>query len=424
MTAAPPARRPWHAELLLVTALGAFLYWFVMRVNLPGSGIPGMYEIRPNDYLFWITASHDPLHFSASTSTIPHFLFPLLTHLLSLPIPGANDEIRAAGLVSIGAAAGMALAAHALLWGGGRTRYAHAPLRLLATLAVGVAWPATVIAGGDIRYLGYLALNCFHSPTIMLLRPFAFALILVLAWIVERRRGIDGRTLALLGVLVVLATLAKPSFTICLVPGLFVALLVLPAWRSLGTLRSRALLMTVIGLPTVIVLAWQYHVQYGANKRINGDGGIVFAPFDVITAQSRGLGLAHTTLGAIATLALSVLLPLAVVAVAPRRALADPVLQLVWVIFAIALCEGLLFAESGGHRLDGNLLWSAQVVALILWAVSLRTWVAIAAEARGSLVRRAVPISVPAAAIVLQLLSGVEYLADYLRMPPGVPFLT
>lgn len=214
---------------------------------------------------------------------------------------------------------------------------------------VSLLWPLD-----RLMYLGYIGITSYHNPTIILLKPFAI-LQFIFAYLCFRETGLVKKWQIILSALISsLCAFIKPNLAICLLP----ALVIFSAYRILKKeyLNYKALFWG-LGLPTVIVLVWQFALTYYAKK----NGAVAFLPFVVMSTYSQYLGW---------KLLLSILFPLAVLLVYFKQAIKDPRMILAWLIFLVALIFTYFFAESGERLLHGNFVWSGEIASILLFAVS------------------------------------------------------
>jgi hypothetical protein len=296
---------------------------------------------------------------------IPAPLFAWLVAAV-LRIAPASEPLAAA--LAIGLASH--LACYAVLLGrvqagaasGGRGAAAPHPALQAAAIAlcVGLAAPVPFASAAQSNYyLGYIGLATYHNPTIALLRPLAMLLLASAAAQLESPRSRSLATGVALATLASAAALAKPSFSVALLPALAVAVALLPTGSRLPSAR---LLLLAVALPSAAALGF----EYGDGFRAGGDSGLRLAPFEAFRAGSPGsLPL---------KLLLSALFPLGALLCSPRRALADPALRLAWLCAAAGLAIALLLAETGPRAAHGNFVWSAQIGLFVLFAESAR-WV-------------------------------------------------
>jgi hypothetical protein len=159
---------------------------------------------------------------------------------------------------------------------------------------------------------------------------------------------------------VIAATLAKPSYTVCLLPGLGLCAAV-AAWKRHPV--RWPLLVGGFALPGLLILAAQYAFTYaGGDPR----SPLVIAPFAALGYFEAG-GIPAL----LAKLAMSLLFP-AVVALACRKdAARDPALGLAGSAFVFGALYAFLLAESR-YLLHMNWVWSGDIALFVLYAASMR----------------------------------------------------
>jgi hypothetical protein len=202
-------------------------------------------------------------------------------------------------------------------------------------------------------YLGYIGINVYHNPTMVALKPFTLLLFLYASAVFCPRSSHTATELTAAVCLTLASTLAKPSYTICLLPALF-------AFSAYRLLRrdyvDRRLLLGGIVVPALVTLAWQYEVTY-----VSQPSSIVFAPLAVMRMYSSSL---------LPKFLLSVLFPLLVAVLFWRRAIASAALSLAWLTFMFGAGYTYLLAEAGPRMAHGNFGWSAEISLFILFVVS------------------------------------------------------
>ena len=166
--------------------------------------------------------------------------------------------------------------------------------------------------------------------------------------------------------LMVLSSLVKPNYVICLLPGLGLMVL-LKLWR-----REKLqwwFMMLGVGIPAVVTLGWQYMIDYGA-----GAGGIFFAPLVVKYYYSDAL---------IIKFFFSMLFPFLATRVYIRQAVKDDKTVLAWLCFIIGSFYAYFLSEtSGGAITMGNFDWSAEATLFILFIIVALFWLERLAEKR------------------------------------------
>lgn len=296
---------------------------------------------------------------------LPHPLFHVLTVVVRALLPqGLADLVRpglaaawaersyllAAVLVGTASYVGLALLLHRRILGerDGSQTIARAWGAAGWTLALMLVGPITVFTWRERQlYLGYIAPNVFHNPTMALLKPLALAWF----WIVARPGREDGLRWVAAGLLACAATLAKPSFTVAFLPALTLWL-VLARWLPQAVDRGAAIASLLGGGATLAFQAWA----------IRGHPALLeVAPLEVMGFYSAPWQMPAFFL-------LSIAFPLCLAITRWRALRRDGPLMLAWLVFAIGAAYGYLLAEAEPNRGDGNWLWSGQVALFILLA--------------------------------------------------------
>jgi hypothetical protein len=163
------------------------------------------------------------------------------------------------------------------------------------------------------------------------------------------------------GLLVVLSTLAKASYAICLLPGLALYCLIR---HTRGKAVEWRLGLTEFLVPLVLVLAFQYVLNLGQARALS----IEIAPFYFFRGILQQLGKPALLLP---KLAFSVLFPVSVLLVYFREGIRSIPLMLSWTIFGFGAFYTYFVVESGPAGLDGNFTWSGQISLYVLFVMSL-----------------------------------------------------
>lgn len=203
-------------------------------------------------------------------------------------------------------------------------------------------------------YLGYIGINVFHNPTIILLKPLA----VLLFWgLIDRALKVSEspHTIWLI-VLTVISTLTKPNFSLCLLP-------VITVWLTIRTLKKQPTQIrpVTIGfiLPAILVLAYQYWYGFVESQGSH----VIIAPL----AEMRY----YTPTGLEWMFLLSFLFPLVVLILQFRKAVHDQYLLLAWGVFLVGAASTYLLAEVGNRANNLNFEWGAQVGLFLLFIQSL-----------------------------------------------------
>jgi hypothetical protein len=229
-------------------------------------------------------------------------------------------------------------------------------LRIGATvivLALMLAAPINIFTIGERRlYLGYIGINVYHNPTILLLKPLA----LLLFWNITRKTD-DKRTtkdIIIVLILMTLTTMAKPSYTICLLPAIFI-------WSGFKIYKKqfidfRFLAIGVI-MPALVVLTLQYLVTYSGGE----SAAISLAPLKAMLVFVRSAPMI------IMMLILSILFPLSAILLFPELLSSDQRLVLAWFAFLAGIFFTYFLSETGERTSHGNFFWSGQITLFILF---------------------------------------------------------
>jgi hypothetical protein len=222
-------------------------------------------------------------------------------------------------------------------------------------LGISIAAPVSLFWPVDHHmYLGYIGITTYHSPTIILLKPFAILQFVLAYRCFDHSTPLKNGQVFAAGLVSLIGTYIKPSLAICLLPALGVYALRRMAQRKYVNLPG---LILGFGLPSVLLLLWQFFVTYFANET----GSITFSPLEVMGAYSQHL---------ILKLLLSILFPLSVLIAFFKQAKNDGRMMLGWLVFGIGLFFTYFFAEGGPRQMDGNFGWGAEIALMLLFMMS------------------------------------------------------
>ena len=249
-------------------------------------------------------------------------------------------------------------------WVSTRHRTASAIIAMLMLVAMPIInpWNSHAI------YSGQISANVWHNSTQIFALPFSVAAFIAA---VALLRVQTMPRAALLGITILASTLAKPNYTLALLPALGLMLL----WTLLRakTQAPRVLAMLcLVSLPSMLLLAYQYLVVYGQSG--TASTVLSFAPFATWTLFTDNIPL---------SILRSVAGPLAVLLLLPRKARTDPALVLSWMVLGVALVQLASFAErlvNGPIATAGDFFWgtfSAVFMVFVASAIALaRTYLA------------------------------------------------
>ena len=289
----------------------------------------------------------------------PHFLFHVITIVAYFLLYHAN--FQAAGLVTTV----MSFVFSVLIMYYFYLKKTDIPLygSLFIIGSCMVVAPITLLAPFDGHYyLGYIGINVFHNPTILVLKPFVLLGFYYAVAAVQPELRTGGRkSIVICAITTVLSLAAKPSFIICLLPAVAITMLYL---SIKGQKLDWKLIIYGIFMPSALVLTAQYMMAYGTGQShpvYQGDSKIIFAPFLVMRLHSGWL---------LWKFLLSILFPLVVFIAYYKQAVSSRQLMLGWLIFLVGVFYTYFLAESGPRMDQENMRWSAQSAAFLLFFIS------------------------------------------------------
>jgi hypothetical protein len=278
---------------------------------------------------------------------VPHFLY----HYLLIAVSVLTGNYLAAGF-------GIVLAATAVT---GAIIY-HALSALDRKCWYWVAFAVAIMLAAPINffslpknnlYLGYLAPNVYHNPTIILLKPFALAHFILISRLVLGNSQATKEWM-LSAVLLVLGGLAKPIYLIMLLP----LALVVPFVVRNGNATK---IFIYILLPGAVVLTWQYLFTYVYQSAYYPKTSIAIIPFGAMRLRSQDL---------LPKLLASIAFPLVVAVLFWRSLKENSVVVFAWALFVIGSIYSYLFTETGEHMNHLNFVWCGELAVWLLFVVS------------------------------------------------------
>jgi hypothetical protein len=344
----PSIQGAWR--LLILLGLSAALFVPILDV---------LYHYGPlSDYL--THAKYIKEWVEKGVLATPHFLNSTLTLAVKAVFPSL--EYVVAELIVSGIMYALAAIAvyRTLRWTAPTVAARHPNWLALAGLTLLLVEPITVFTFvGSNLYEGYFhPANVYHNPTILILKPLALVSLSYLVYLMSAADLSPARawTLAIvLFVLVVLATLAKPNFTMCLVPAAVFACAIDPGLRR-SWHAWLAAVMTAI--PGILILGWQYVLTY---QQPGADSVVVFHPFVMVRDLEHIAWLKF--ISSIAFAACTLVLYW-------RRAWQNLALRLAWLTCAVAFLYYYTLAEGGGRMPHDNFGWCCQISLFVLFVVT------------------------------------------------------
>ena len=228
----------------------------------------------------------------------------------------------------------------------------------LAVLIIMIVAPVFVFTFPDRMFLGYVMGNRYDSPTYILLKPFALLFFLNLVdnlmakW--SWKQGM------LIVVIIVCASLAKPSLTVTLIPALGILLLFkLKQWEKVNWWY----VIIPVGITTLLVLLSQFIINFSGDR---GDR-VILAPFESILVHVPNIPMVFLLI------LMSLLFPMAVTFLNWKEVKGELGFQLGWMNMIVALITGLLLAEE--INLVVNNFWNGPMIgAFVLFFVTVSWW--------------------------------------------------
>lgn len=331
------------------------------------------------------------------------------------------------------------------------------PRWLLALMAGSTFIVEALMLPGGIFYIRgdklVHALNTWHNPTNIMVRPFAVAVFYMTVDIYDRYRyGQSGilppagqadapfvfeggffrqfrrpvytwPELILYPVCMVLSLLAKPSFLQFFAPAIFLFLLI-DVFRTRGMLLPFCLKLAAPFLLGGCLLLMQFARAFDSG--IISSGQLVEAVKSSILGGDHGVqvyfvqgGFAGVgeflsyVAGCVSPLVLFCALPLFLLAAAPKKGMGDTCCRLALLCALAGRLEAVLFHETGPRATHGNFMWGFSLAAWLLWTAAIGRWTELLRDgksASGKLVRYG-----GSALLLWHLAAGVAYIVIILR---------
>ena len=321
-------------------------------------------------------------------------------------------------------------------------------LTALVTAAVFVAsaitWP-----GGSF-YSGRGAVNTWHNPTNIMVRPFAAAVFYMTVNIYNRRRfgqhtalvidppadsgfSFEGgffrqfrqpvyktHELILYPVCLLLSTYAKPSFLQVFAPAIFV-LLVIDVIRTKGMLLPFCIKLALAYVPAAFIVLKQFLWFFDGNVTVASTP----AAAEAVASQSWGMAIYYirTSFDSVGQLlgetgqywlmtALLCAFPLFILLIAPRRGFGSVSMRLGFITVIAARLETMFLHETGSRSWHGNFSWGYYIAVWLFFTAAVGHYLTLLPEktTAGKLARWG-----GTALLAWHVVSGAVYVAMILR---------
>ena len=285
------------------------------------------------------------------------FKLAAVIHLVTGSLPTGTELAMALATMLLNSAAMIALKIMLDRHVGVELRKAWLPGVLTGTVAVSLffvsmVYPPTGIylPGIKYKYLGVFTANPFHNATYMAARPFAILAFFKYAELMplyeqDNAHKEYGRDYILFSVYLLLATMAKPSFTIVLVGAAGILML----WRMFHS-KFRNFMPTIwLGvcfLPTFADLLYQFRGVFVPQE--GQEGGIGFTLGHVWLQYCSNLPLA---------IGLAVGFPILVLLLNYKELCRDSIYRFSWQIYGMSFLMAFCLYEKGFREMDFNFSW-------------------------------------------------------------------
>jgi hypothetical protein len=225
-------------------------------------------------------------------------------------------------------------------------------------LAVLLAAPIFIFTFPNRMFSGYFVGNRYDSPTYILSKPFVLLMFIgIVDWFFEKW---NWKQAIIMAFIVLCATLAKPSFTITILPA--IGILILFNIKQFKKINW-AYLIIPLALTAFIVLLGQFIINYSGDR---GDR-IIFAPFQDILYSVPNIPMVFFLI------LMSIVFPLLVTILNWEKVKRNFSFQLGWVNLIIGFVYSILLGEQINMGL--NNFWNSPDIGIfVLFFVTIAWW--------------------------------------------------
>ena len=251
-------------------------------------------------------------------------------------------------------------------------------------------------------YLPSGTINPWHNATFLAARPFTIFCFFLFARLLDRyEEKMDAKTGALFSAALLLATMAKPSFTLAFVSTAGIIML----WRLLRSKFAgwRAFLqLGICFIPTFCALLYQYAGM------LTGEGGegIGFGFGKVLKHFSSNLPVAFL---------LGMAFPVAVLAWHAKELASNGAYRLSWQIGVVAYLEAYFLHENGERMVHANFFWGYESAQVLIFLCSLLLLLRDTTQQRGKRWARVIQWAL----FVLHVVCGIVCFYNWIK-PEGL----
>lgn len=234
---------------------------------------------------------------------------------------------------------------------------------VIIALSLGLSVMAPITIWSNRFMIGYFNPIVYHSPTLIAVRLFVIPLTLLAlrAFKVPRYRSLNHRMYFLLlsAAIVLVATLAKPNFTLVLLP----ACCLFGLYRVLRRQQVDFVLLLVgLCLPGFLLLGLQFLLIFTSRE---GESALAIG---VLEFMKHWIPVWRIPI----QLLLSLVFPIGVYALFFKRARRHVYLNMCWTVFAFSAAVSYSLYETGGRFTHGNFLWNSySAIFALMFASSL-----------------------------------------------------
>lgn len=343
------------AMVLIASAVTFYLFYHQCVENMKG---PGLYHADMKAYILAMQGLDSGYSFPYPIL----FKLAALIHLFTKHLPTGAELAMALATLLLNSAAMVCLKVMLDKHVGEQLQHALPGKKWLAdvligTVAVSLFFVSMVyppegiyLPGIKYKYLGVFTPNPFHNATYMAARPFAILAFFKygeLLPVYEQKNAVKEhkRDYILFALYLLLATMAKPSFTIVLVGAAGILML----WRMF---RSRfhnfvpTIWLGVCFIPTFIDLLYQFKGVFVPTE--GQEGGIGFTFGHVWAQYCDNLPLA---------IGLAIGFPLLVLILNYKELREDSMYRFSWQVYVMSFLMAFFLYEKGFREMDFNFSW-------------------------------------------------------------------
>ncbi len=216
--------------------------------------------------------------------------------------------------------------------------------------------------GTRFYYLGVFTPNPFHNATYASARPFSIVATFMFADLLEQYEArFDVKKSVAFSVILLLATMTKPSFTIvfCGAAGL---IMLFRMFKTKFQNFKNTILLGCMFIPTFIDLLYQFGGVFTGQNSKGEDTGIGFALFKVWGEYCDNY---------IVAIVLLIFFPIVVFCFQHRKIKTNTLYRFGWQMYGMGLAMFILLYEKGFRAADANFSWGYMIGAFFLTMASL-----------------------------------------------------